>query len=166
MSDWNTITQNIHKKLTWTKKAAGLKKFPYERGVPRKIFGTVRQNFISPFPTKTSILWKTLYFKMVSFCKVDLRYASNFVQCIPQRTGYHRHTFRPPILLKIPFKRMKAFILEKNSLFAIKFVFVPNYSNFWSFENDFVPKTNIFRTYLRCLTISVSFFDKFGRNWC
>ena len=32
--------------------------------------------------SKFSVLWKTLNFKMVSFCKVDCKCSSSFVQCI------------------------------------------------------------------------------------
>ena len=41
--------------------------------------------------------------------------------------GYHRHVFRPPILLKMPFKKMKAFFFQKIAL--IKFC---NFSKFWN----------------------------------
>ena len=47
-------------------------------------FSTLRRNCDPPppVPTKFSVLYKTLDFKRVSFCKVDFRYGNNFVQCI------------------------------------------------------------------------------------
>ena len=49
---------------------------------PHKTIGTVRRNCDPPPSTKFSVLWKTLNFKMMSFCIVDPRCGSNFLQCI------------------------------------------------------------------------------------
>ena len=40
---------------------------------------------------------------------------------------YHRHIFRPPILLKMPLKSMKAFFFQKLSNFC-------NFSTSWNFQ--------------------------------
>ena len=56
--------------------------------------------------------------------KIFLPYSEKFAE-INKKAGY-RHIFRPPLLLKVPFKRMKAFF-SKNSLQI--------YSNFFDFKN-------------------------------
>ena len=44
--------------------------------------------------------------------------------------GYHRHIFRPPILLMMPFKRMSAFFSEKFSFLKL----------FWFFQENRIIK--------------------------
>ena len=53
-------------------------------------------------------------------------------------SGYHRHLFSPPILLKMPFKMMKKFIPKKNFLHNF------SYSNFTKFRNflNFLQETS------------------------
>ena len=49
--------------------------------------------------------------------------------------GYHRHIFCRPFLLKMPFKRMKAFF-SKNTLSLSNFVIFPNSKICWFFEKN------------------------------
>ena len=71
----------------------------YTRGIPHNFFSTVKKlsneftmvsalgnKIVMPFQKndflKFSVPWKVLIFKMLSFCKVDPKCDSSFVQCI------------------------------------------------------------------------------------
>ena len=70
-------------------------------------------------------------------------------------TEYHRHILRRPILLKMLFKRMKAFLFQKNSLHI--------FFNFSEVENSdfFVRKftTKVKNTFLRNNIVFATFND-------
>ena len=81
-----------------------------------------------------------------------------YFQAITNKTvGCHRHTFRPPILLKMPFTRMKKFS---------KILFLHIFSNSFKFENFLVFLQKNFtmkveKTFLRNITIRYVFCSKF-----
>ena len=58
----------------------------------------------------------------------ELNCFPKYFNCWRNKTaGYHRHIFRPPIFLKMPFKRKKAFFFSKNTLSSSNFVIFPNF---------------------------------------
>ena len=70
----------------------------------------VYRNFISKFNSKHSVGWPIA------------------------TAGYQRHIFRPPFLVKMPFKRMTAFFFVKKYPFVVNFCIFPNlkFSDFFS----------------------------------
>ena len=75
--------------------------------------------------------------------RVEKRYNISFGWHFKKTRGYNRHIFRLPILLKMPFKRMKAFFFKTSS--SSYFPIFPNLNIFWFFcKNNLTIKVDAF----------------------
>ena len=123
--------------------------------------GTSTTPVSSAHSSTTCLLWNPSIVIEILHLQKHCIQENVLVNIINKTAGYHRHIFRPPILLTIPFRRIKTLFFKKYYLYV--FSIFPNIkiSNFFLQEKWKRPSGIIsFNTHSTGFWNNSSFFSK------